>query len=57
MSISSNLEQQKMRKLISDERKAVAKENFVFSIATSFGKLSILRVLVIYIRYPFSECY
>ena len=56
MSISSNLEQQKMRKLVSDERKAVAKENFVFSIATSFGKLSILRVLVIYIRYPFNEC-
>ena len=28
-----------MRKLLSNQRKAVSKENFVFSITTSFGKL------------------
>ena len=45
-----------MRKLLSNQRKAVAKENFVFSVTTSFEKLNILRVPAIYRRYPFSEC-
>ena len=45
-----------MRKRLSNQRKAVAEENFVFSITTSFGKLNILGVPVIYRTYPVSEC-
>ena len=45
-----------MRKLLSNQGKAVTKTKIDFKITISFGKLKILGVLVIYRRYPFSEC-
>ena len=45
-----------MRKILSNQLEPIVKGNFDFNSITSFRRLDVFCLLVIYRRYRFSEC-